>query len=218
MKECKKCNVVKELFEFNKCTKNKDGLQYRCIECEKKNQKEWYLKNKKSHDEKNLKKYHSNKPYHLQYSANYREKNKEKISNYQKQLYLKNKEIKLKQSREWIKINFKNDPIFKLKCVTRTLIYKSFKRGLNGIHVKGKKTEQILGCTINEFIQHLPNQFTEGMTFENHGQGKGYWNIDHIIPISSAKTEEEIYKLNHYTNLQPLWWEENMAKGSKGLV
>jgi hypothetical protein len=84
--------------------------------------------------------------------------------------------------------------------------------------VKGKKTEQILGCTINEFIQHLQNQFTEGMTFENHGQGKGYWNIDHIIPISSAKTEEEIYKLNHYTNLQPLWWEENMAKGSKGLV
>jgi hypothetical protein len=53
------------------------------------------------------------------------------------------------------------------------------------------------------------------MTLENHGQGIGKWNIDHIIPISSAQTEEEIYKLNHYTNLQPLWWEENMAKGKK---
>jgi hypothetical protein len=53
------------------------------------------------------------------------------------------------------------------------------------------------------------------MTLENHGQGSGKWNIDHIIPISSARTEEEIYKLNHYTNFQPLWWEENMAKGKK---
>ena len=53
------------------------------------------------------------------------------------------------------------------------------------------------------------------MTLENHGHGVGKWNIDHIIPISFAKTEEEIYKLNHYTNLQPLWWEENMAKGKK---
>jgi hypothetical protein len=41
--------------------------------------------------------------------------------------------------------------------------------------------------------------------------------MDHIIPISSAKTEEEIIKLNHYTNFQPLWWEENMAKGAKGI-
>ena len=77
------------------------------------------------------------------------------------------------------------------------------------------KTSKILGCTVKEFIQHLQNQFKPGMTLENHGQGPGKWNIDHIVPISSARTEEEIYKLNHYTNFQPLWWEENMAKGKK---
>jgi hypothetical protein len=53
------------------------------------------------------------------------------------------------------------------------------------------------------------------MTLENHGHGLGKWNIDHIIPISSAKNEEEIHKLNHYINLQPLWWIENMAKGKR---
>ena len=215
MKKCNKCNTIKELFEFNKCKKHKDGLQYQCIECEKKNQKEWYLKNKKSHNEKCIKKYHSNKPHLLQYSTNYRKINKEKISNYQKQHYLKNKESHKNQRKTYRKQRLQIDPLFKFSCNIRTLIHKSFKRGLNGIYVKGKKTEQILGCTINEFIIHLQNQFTEGMTFENHGLGKGYWNIDHIIPIASAKTEEEIYKLNHYTNLQPLWWEENMAKGSK---
>jgi hypothetical protein len=215
MKKCSKCNTIKEVSDFNRCRKHKDGLQYKCIECEKKTQREWYLKNKSSHDEKSLKKYYLNREPNLQYSSLYREKNKVKISEYQKQYYLNNKTTKLKQSSNWIKYNFKNDSIFKLKCVTRTLIHKSFKRGLNGVNVKGKKTEQILGCTIKEFIKHLQSKFKPGMTFENHGQGKGKWNIDHIIPVSSAKTEEEIYKLNHYTNLQPLWWEENMAKGKR---
>jgi hypothetical protein len=50
------------------------------------------------------------------------------------------------------------------------------------------------------------------MTFDNHGVNG--WHIDHIIPLS-AKTEEEIIKLCHYTNLQPLWAEENRAKSNK---
>jgi hypothetical protein len=44
---------------------------------------------------------------------------------------------------------------------------------------------------------------------------RNLWHIDHIIPLASAKTEEEMIKLCHYTNLQPLWAIENMSKGSK---
>ena len=124
--------------------------------------------------------------------------------------------------KQWVQNNphyIKNkkqlDPLFKLSCNIRTLIPRSFKRSLNGKYKKGNKTEYILGCTMEEFIQHLLSQFKPNMTLENHGQGPGKWNMDHIIPISSAKTEEEIIKLNHYTNFQPLWWEENMAKGKK---
>ena len=49
------------------------------------------------------------------------------------------------------------------------------------------------------------------MTWNNYGE----WELDHIIPISSATTEEEVYKLNHYTNFQPLWMSENRKKGNK---
>lgn len=49
------------------------------------------------------------------------------------------------------------------------------------------------------------------MTLENHGE----WHFDHIIPLASAKTEEELIKLNHYTNFQPLWAEDNLKKGFK---
>ena len=51
------------------------------------------------------------------------------------------------------------------------------------------------------------------MTFDNHGLHG--WHIDHITPLSTATTEEEIIKLCHYTNLQPLWAEDNLAKSNK---
>ncbi len=49
------------------------------------------------------------------------------------------------------------------------------------------------------------------MTLSNHGK----WHLDHIIPISYAKSKEEVYILNHYTNFQPLWAIDNLSKGNK---
>jgi len=61
--------------------------------------------------------------------------------------------------------------------------------------------------------KYLEDKFSEGMTWDN----KGFygWHIDHIIPLSSAKNEEDIIRLSHYTNLQPLWGKDNMKKGNK---
>jgi hypothetical protein len=44
---------------------------------------------------------------------------------------------------------------------------------------------------------------------------KEFWHIDHIIPLSSAKDKEELIKLCHYSNLQPLWAEDNYKKRGK---
>jgi len=53
------------------------------------------------------------------------------------------------------------------------------------------------------------------MNWDNQGKGNGYWSLDHIYPLSKAKTVEELYKLCHYTNLQPLWDSENIKKRNK---
>jgi hypothetical protein len=53
--------------------------------------------------------------------------------------------------------------------------------------------------------------FQDGMSWGNHGS----WHIDHKVPVSWAKNEEEVYLLNHHSNLQPLWAYENLSKGNK---
>ena len=195
MKKCTKCSIEKPLIDFP--TNQRKTL---CKKCESLYSKEYNLKHKQQKQE---------------YAKQYREKNNEKTKQYWHKVKHKYIEQQKHVGKVYNKDRYKKDSLFKIKHNTRNLIYLSFRKSCKGIFFKNTKTEHILGCTIEEFIQHIQTQFTEGMTLENHGQGIGKWNIDHIIPISSAKTEEEIYKLNHYTNLQPLWWEENMAKGKK---
>jgi hypothetical protein len=76
------------------------------------------------------------------------------------------------------------------------------------IHLILSRTFEILGCSYEEFKSYIENKFESWMNWNNHGLYTGNysetWQLDHIIPISSAKTEEDIIKLNHYTNLQPL--------------
>jgi hypothetical protein len=235
MKKCSKCNVVKSLNEFyNDCTK-KDGKRSYCKLCNSEVNKQRYVANKEEFKQY----YQNNKEYYKEQAAKSYQENKEQYKKRMKQWYVNNpdrskhlsKQFKLnnpgytKQYYTSNKERFKQyqanrrqvNPLFKLSGGIRNLISGSFKRSCKGTYVKNKKTEHILGCTMEEFIQHLQSRFKPGMCLENYGNGSGRWNIDHIIPISSAKTEEEIYKLNHFTNLQPLWWEENMAKGSKGI-
>ena len=71
----------------------------------------------------------------------------------------------------------------------------------------------MLGCSIDSLKRHLSKKFKIGMSWDNYGIHG--WHIDHIIPLSSAKTIEDIEKLCHYTNLQPLWAKDNLQKSNK---
>lgn len=150
-------------------------------------------------------------------SRDYYQKNKESINEKRKErnnkksleYYYKNKEIQNKKSVERNKEKMKNDYFFRLKHNIRTLIRKSTQ---NQFTTKSKKTIEILGCSFDEFKSYLESKFDEKMNWENQGT---YWHMDHIIPISSAQTEEDVYRLNHYTNFQPLYWEDNLKKSNK---
>ena len=136
---------------------------------------------------------------------NYRELNPEKNKNRRKKYYETHKE----KHKEYFLKKRNTDPLFKLSDnIRRRLNFFLKKEKIK----KSNKTFELIGCTPQSLKEHLEKQFTDGMSWELMGQ---YIHIDHIIPLSSAKNEEEMYKLCHYTNLQPLWANDNLTKGKK---
>lgn len=100
------------------------------------------------------------------------------------------------------------DPLYRMRSRLRTLVKSALKR--KAIRAS-KRTTELLGCSIETALQHLEHKFAPGMSWQNHGE----WHIDHIAPLASAKTENDLYRLCHYTNLQPLWAKENLVKGAR---
>ncbi len=99
---------------------------------------------------------------------------------------------------------------FKLKKALRDRVYAAIKAQVGE---KSKRTLELLGCSVEEARDHIEVQFTDGMTWENHGE----WHVDHILPCASfdltkPKSQEMCF---HYSNLQPLWAQQNRAKSDK---
>lgn len=204
-------NQIKDTEEFKQYRKNhyseKNGhYKIKNIKYREKNKEELSLK-KKEYYEKNkevilekMKEDYQIKKQDEEFMNKKRENSRKNTKKWRE----KNKEL-LSQK---IKDKKKNDPVYKLIDSIRTLIWNSIKkRGFS----KNSKTESILGCTFDKFMMHIEEQFSEGMSWENHGE----WHLDHKTPISWADTESMVYELNHYTNFQPLWAYDNISKGNK---
>lgn len=219
-KICSKCKIKKPLKEFVNNKSNPDGKSYYCKICNQKIQKIYKNKNQDK-IKKQTKKYYENNKEKEQSRRNlyrennkeqikeknklYRETNKERIKE-KKKLYRANNKDKIKITRDcYIKIKKETDILFVLKYKIRRTISNIITK--NGYTKKSKATD-ILGCSFIEFKQHLESKFEPWMNWDNHGLYNGElnygWDMDHIIPMSSAKTEEDVIRLNHYTNFQPL--------------
>jgi len=178
-------NNKSKLLEYTKEYRNKNKSLLRV------KRKEYYLENKKRIRLKNIK----NRDYRNEYSKVY---------------YRKNKSSLIRKTCVRFRLRYKNDILFKIKVSLRNRVCDAFKyKNL----IKSKKTKNLLGCSWEELKTHMETQFKPGMTWDNHK--KDGWHIDHIVPLGNAKNEEEMERLCHYTNLQPLWWYENLSKGNK---
>ena len=78
------------------------------------------------------------------------------------------------------------------------------------------RTFEILGYSAQQLREHLESLFESGMSWSNHGNGPGKWNLDHIVPICKFPTSSTPAEVNALSNLRPLWWEQNMARLRKG--
>lgn len=189
-KKCTKCKTEKPSGQFNKSTLTPDGCAYHCKSCVSE-----YHKNRAKNNPEKI----------TMQRIKYEEKHKDKISTKKKAYYQKNKFRILEKNRQWEKSARKTNRMFALRKVLRCRTSEAFrKKGF----AKNSKTAEMLGSDWDTVMAHIESQFQEGMNWGNRGQ----WHIDHIKPLASAASEEELIALCHYTNLQPLWAADNLKK------
>jgi hypothetical protein len=206
MKICTRCNKEKELDLFVTRKRASDGKASQCKECHVKHYKG---KNK-----------YKNIEGHKSWQRQYREENKQKLKSYYTNWYLKNKERLLEyqknhrkansvsinsQKRIYRKNRLETDDLYKCKQNLRNRMAQAFRK----TEWKKEGSQKLIGCSYDIAKSHIEKQFIDGMSWSNHG----IWHIDHIIPLSSAKSKDELVSLCHYTNLQPLWAIDNLKKG-----
>lgn len=179
--------------------------------------KEYYKKNKKEIRKKQLEYRKKNRERFLERQKAYYDENKEDRRLYNKEYRKKNHASILKRNCEYAKKKRRKDPLFKLINILRSRIYSVIKN-------KANSSREIVGCSCEELKKYLSDKFKEKHSVDfdwnfyiENNQTKG-WHVDHIIPLASAQTEEELYELCHYTNLQFLWWEENLDKSDKIII
>jgi len=228
IKTCNKCKIEKPLSEFHKNSSNKDGLSYTCKECRRLIRKSNYAENKteilkqnkkyqmthKAERKSNNKKYYqkhkeAKKKYDIRYRITHQEEIKSRMAKY----FQANKEKLYLCHRNLLNNNISH----KIAQNIRSRLYMALNH-----KVKSQSTLKLLGCSIKFLKKYLESKFKPGMAWENYGRGfngkgKQEWHIDHIKPCCKfdLSKKEEKQKCFHYTNLQPLWAEENIKKGGR---
>ena len=134
--------------------------------------------------------------------------NQEKLSEYSREWFRINKDKALATRKAYRATQRATNPMYRAMDAVRVRLQYAFKG-----KSKPAKTKALVGCEREELLSHLESQFNNGMSWDNYGS-RG-WHIDHRIPLASARTEEELVSLCHYTNLQPLWWYDNFKKHAK---
>lgn len=188
---CSRCREVKplssEVFVLHR--RNKEECGSICRKCQSDLCKEHYGSNKESYHSRARAFEKAHPEWQSARNRKYRTENSEKIA------------LRLKNRR-------RDDPLYKTERLIRASIAGAFRR--KGF-TKRSRVTTILGCNWMELQAHFERQFLKGMSWDNRDK----WHIDHIVPVATAKNEDDLIALNHFTNLRPLWATDNHIKSAK---
>lgn len=190
---CNKCKEKKALKLFTKNKNGKFGRRSICKKCDKVYQAKFYIKNKEKILKTNSLWIQNNYKKYRKYQNKQREENITHVRVYHKE-YLKQKRA--------------NDIGFKISHNIKVRIRQAIKNSYKSLSTMG-----LIGCSVDYLMYHLQEQFVKGMSWDNYGD----WHIDHIKPCASfdfSKPEQQ-RKCFHYSNMQPLWAEDNQKKSWK---
>jgi len=106
------------------------------------------------------------------------------------------------------KKRYRSDEQYRIKCQLRSRLYSAV-RG----NSKAGSAVKLLGCSVDDFKRYLEDQFEDGMSWRNRSE----WHIDHIKPLAmyDLSDPEQLAIVCHYTNMRPMWANQNRSKGAK---
>lgn len=190
--------------EERKARKREQDKRYRETHKEqiKAAHKAWRDNNRQHLNEKARENYHKDPQAHKERQDRYRASHAEQVKASRQRYKAENRQ----KCTDYERNRQQTDPVYRFRRGIYRLINGYMKKkGYTG----NKTTWEIIGCDFETFLTHIQSQFKEGMSIENYGNGEGKWSVDHIEPIRNATSNEDIERLNHYTNLRPLWSKEN---------
>ena len=112
------------------------------------------------------------------------------------------------QARKYVKMRRRTNPIYAIATSIRKRLWRVLKGELKSAH-----SHELVGCSFADLRNHLEQQFTSGMTWDNYGK----WHIDHKTPCAAFNLshQDQLRACFHYQNLQPLWRRDNQSKGCR---
>jgi hypothetical protein len=197
MLKCTKCLQEKDESCFSKLTSDKRGYCYKCKECARLEYSKWL---------------DANREYNKERVREWRDKNTVHRQEYYKKFMTEERrKARVVWAVAYAKKRRKEDKAYMLHHILGCRLRKCIKNKSDIL------TKETCGCTFQKLVEHLESKFLPGMSWGNYGFGKGKWVIDHIKPIAAfdKTNRDEVKLINHYTNLQPLWFEDNASKGAK---
>jgi len=217
---CATCKCDKAATDFSPDRRRKNGVYASCKVCSRIFSRQWYQANKKRAAEQSKSSRERNASNITEATKLYRQKNRERIRIWMKNWKSRNRQHVSEYSKNYCKTNrtrlskyvkekAKNDIQYRLSRQLRS-------RFADAVRGRQRSASAVsnLSCTIEEFKSYLSSLWLPGMSWENWGRGPGKWHIDHVRPLGGFDlTSPDQQKIAcHYTNLQPLWEEDNLRK------
>lgn len=240
MKKCTRCGTTKDLGEFYKEKRAKDGRTSACKSCIDENNRKWRAENpekirdgQKRYREENAERVkESGKKWRMENAARRKEvnqawhaANKDRVRETTKAYRLKNADHLKARSKEYAAANPDRMREAKRKHKEKTLstprgklenaIGANIRNGIKRGSKQGRRTFDLLGYSCDDLMVHLEKQFQPGMSWANYGE----WHIDHEIPLAAHNYETpddiDFKRAWALSNLRPMWAYDNMSKGAK---
>lgn len=226
-KTCSKCGLTKPVDEFQKAKRNTDGLRGWCKSCARQYVDD-HIEEKREYEKNNV---YKRRTKMNEYASNYRKRHPDRIKPKTEERKRKDKLRTSTQEFRDSRILYRKLNIDKIR--EKELIYHRKRRLIPEVRVKnalrarlqtilkrsnGSKSGKmidLIGCTMPFLRTYLESKWKQDMSWDNYG--KDGWVMDHIVPCDSFDLTDPIHqrKCFHYTNIQPLWWEENATKSNK---